>query len=546
MLFAGLSTLVVLGSRSDAAALRDLYENGFQPMLALQETDRQLKEVRFRLAGVLLDQIPIPGSRNHLKEVRDGVPVTWKNYVAASHAAEGARQELVGQIEKGLAKFESFAQELETAYVNNDRKKLTTLLEDDWPAVHIELVKPLELLLPLAVKEAEAVYLEHSASSARRQISAIVGLVTGSLFLAGFLIWFYRRMQDAFGQIVASMRRLAGGDLGVQLDCRACAETVTIGNEFGAALAQLNILVSRIHGIAEKMQLASAEMAHGNAELSTRTTQQAASLEETAASMEEMTTSVSQNAENARKASQLSAGASDLAGNGGQVVGAVVNTMTGISQSSKKIADIIGVIDSIAFQTNILALNAAVEAARAGEQGRGFAVVAAEVRVLAQRSAVSAKEIRQLIMDSAERVDAGSQEAEAAGQTMSEIVESVKRVNTLIAEISTASREQSQNLSEVSQTVQQLETVTQQNASMFEEATAVSLEVEEQASALMRAVEGFKLDERNRAVPEAPVPGMESEPSNILALTKRARNMAMPALKAPRKRGNNRTGQYLG
>lgn len=487
----GLSALVIVGSRSDAAALRELYERGFQPMLALQEVDRQLKEVRFRLAGVLLEQIPVPGSRNHLTEVRESAPAAWKRYAAASQASQSARHELVSQIDKGWQNFALFAGELESAYTQNDRKKLSTLLEEDWPNIHLTLVKPLEQLLPHAIKEAEGVYAARSAAASNRQMTAIAGLLVGGLFLAAFLIWFYRRLRGAFAQIVDAMRQLASGNLGARLECRASSETVVIGQEFSNALVQVNGLVARIQDIASHMQLVSVEIARGHEELSTRTSEQAASLEETAASMEEMTATVTQNADNARKASKLSEDASKVAQQGGQAVGAVVSTMTGISDSSKKIAEIIGVIDGIAFQTNILALNAAVEAARAGEQGRGFAVVASEVRGLAGRSADAAKEIRQLIVDSVSRVEAGSRQVSAAGQTMSAIVDSVQSVNRLIAEISTASQEQAQSLAQVSDTVQQLESVTQKNAALVEEASAASME--EQAEALMHAVGGFQV-----------------------------------------------------
>jgi methyl-accepting chemotaxis protein len=262
---------------------------------------------------------------------------------------------------------------------------------------------------------------------------------------------------------------------------------------------QLGRLVDSIREASSSIQISSAEIAQGHADLSARTEHQASSLEQTAATMEEMMATVSQNSGNAIKASEHAAAASAVAARGGQAVGTVVSTMTGIAESSKKIADIIGVIDSIAFQTNILALNAAVEAARAGEQGRGFAVVASEVRSLAQRSATASKEIRQLIMDSVGRIDAGSRQVAEAGKTMDEIVASVQRVNGLITEISAASQAQAQSLSQVSSTVQQLEKVTQQNAAMVEQATAVSASLEDQASALTRAVGNFKLSEEGGA-----------------------------------------------
>jgi len=292
---------------------------------------------------------------------------------------------------------------------------------------------------------------------------------------------------------------LAQGDLTHHIEVRGRDELGQLLLSLKRTVDQQNRIVREIKRASDSVGTAARDIAQGHADLSTRTEEQASSLEQTAASMEQMTATVSQNAENAKKASQHASAASDVAARGGKAVGAVVTTMSGISASSKKIADIIGVIDGIAFQTNILALNAAVEAARAGEQGRGFAVVASEVRSLAQRSAAAAKEIRQLISESVARIDAGSKQVAEAGKTMDEIVESVKRVNGLIEEISAASQEQSQSLTQVSDTVQQLEKVTQQNAAMVEQATAASASLEEQASALTRAVGSFKLSESGRA-----------------------------------------------
>jgi methyl-accepting chemotaxis protein len=248
----------------------------------------------------------------------------------------------------------------------------------------------------------------------------------------------------------------------------------------------------------------SAQIAQGNQDLSQRTEEQAGTLEETASSIEELTSTVHQNAENARQASQLAVNASQVARRGGEVVGQVVDTMTGISTSSKKIADIIGVIDGIAFQTNILALNAAVEAARAGEQGRGFAVVAAEVRNLAQRSAAAAREIKDLIGESVGKVDAGTRLVDAAGQTMEEIVASVKRVSDLITEIAAASEEQSAGIAQVNTAITQMDQVVQQNASLVEEAAAATESMKAQADALLRTVSRFELGGAAAASP-APV-----------------------------------------
>ena len=252
-------------------------------------------------------------------------------------------------------------------------------------------------------------------------------------------------------------------------------------------------VVSGVRGYAEGVSTASAEIAQGNHDLSSRTESQASALEETAASMEELGSTVRQNADNARQANQMAMNASTVAVQGGEVVSQVVETMKGISTASNKIADIIGVIDGIAFQTNILALNAAVEAARAGEQGRGFAVVASEVRSLAGRSAEAAKEIKSLISASVERVEQGNIQAEKAGETMTEVVNAIRRVTDIMGEISAASSEQSAGVSQVGEAVTQMDQATQQNAALVEQMAAAAGSLSGQARELVRAVAVFKL-----------------------------------------------------
>jgi methyl-accepting chemotaxis protein len=328
---------------------------------------------------------------------------------------------------------------------------------------------------------------------------ALVAVVAGAL-----LCWLITvSITGPIHAAVATARRVADGDLTVRVDNAGKSETGQLLQALSDMAGKLQHLVGEVASGAHTVADTSAQIAQGNADLSQRTEEQASTLEETASSMEELTTTIVQNAEHAREASQLAIGASEVARKGGHVVGQVVSTMSGISESSRKISDIISVIDGIAFQTNILALNAAVEAARAGEQGRGFAVVAAEVRNLAQRSAAAAKEIKTLIGDSVDKVDAGSKLVHAAGQTMDEIVVSVKKVSDLIAEIAAASQEQSSGVGQVSTAVTQMDQVVQQNASLVEEATAATESMKVQAGALLQMVSRFRLGDGERVVRDA-------------------------------------------
>ncbi|WP_429622491.1 methyl-accepting chemotaxis protein [Stenotrophomonas sp. AN71] len=293
-------------------------------------------------------------------------------------------------------------------------------------------------------------------------------------------------------QVSTLLQAISRGDLTVRMQGDFHGVFARMRDDCNATVDQLKQIVGRIQASASSINLAAGEIASGNTDLSRRTEQQAANLEETAASMEELTSTVKQNAEHARQANQLAIGAHGVASQGGEVVGQVVTTMSAIEASSKKIAEIISVIDGISFQTNILALNAAVEAARAGEQGRGFAVVASEVRTLAQRSASAAKEIKGLIEDSVGKVADGSALVRQAGTTMGEIVASVQRVTDIMADISAASQEQSSGIEQVNQAVVQMDETTQQNAALVEEASAAARSMEEQATLLAEAVSVFR------------------------------------------------------
>jgi methyl-accepting chemotaxis protein len=365
----------------------------------------------------------------------------------------------------------------------------------------------MRVLLTAISKEESSLLAQRAADAAVLHDRTTLVLLGGGLLAAVLAIaiatLLARSITSPLRVALEVARRVAGGDLTARIDKHGRDEVAELMGALHDMNASLVSIVSGVRAGTDTIAMASTEIAAGNQDLSSRTEQQAGALEETASSLEELTSTVKQNADNARQASQMAAAASTVASEGGAVVAQVVETMGAINDAARKIVDITGVIDGIAFQTNILALNAAVEAARAGEQGRGFAVVAGEVRNLAQRAASAAREIKTLIDHSVEQADAGSKLAGQAGATMDQVVTSVRRVTDIITEISAASDEQRQGIGQVNDAVAQMDTVTQQNAALVEEAAAAASAMQDQAASLAEAVRVFVLAPAQAAVEHA-------------------------------------------
>jgi methyl-accepting chemotaxis protein len=493
LMMAGITAIAVLSSKQTRANLNETVNRTKAKSVHVAAMRQSLfrQGLLARNIGVMTDPAAM--------QAEMGKIATEQKAYAAAHAKlveaglSGEEKDIIAEMkqhEQSIAPLMKQAEDYVAAFNARQAMQLLTAqaapIQDKWLAA-------IDRMVDLQTRQIEGDLAEFETESNRANL-LMVAISGISMLLAAGIGWLLMRsivvpLQEAVG--VA--RRVAAGDLGVQVKVHGKDETAQLLEALSEMNTSLTGIVGGVREGTDAIGIASREIASGNADLSARTESQASSLQQTAASMSHLTNIVKQNAENAEQANRLAIDASELAAKGGEVVGQVVQTMGSIKDSSRRIVDIIGVIDGIAFQTNILALNAAVEAARAGEQGRGFAVVASEVRSLAQRSASAAKEIKALIDDSVSRVDTGSRLVDDAGHTMEQVVEAVKRVAGIMGEIAASSYEQSRGIAEVNQAVTQMDDMTQQNAALVEEAAAAAQSMQQQAERLMRAVSVFTL-----------------------------------------------------
>ena len=503
LLLAVVATLGLIGMSKSNEANHQTFARRLASSNAIGEADLLVSRQRAVLDRVALhpdaqdDATQITQANAFATQSMD----SWKQYLALPHDPEEDRLTQVVQSKRD--QFEQTAKVFVDAFGSFDQNKMNQVMMTQFEPSFAAMTDASSQLKKYQYDQAS-----HDYEAAEAHFETLREINLGALslgFLAAFYGWYSlkRVISKPLRMALDQLDAISRGDLTHKVEVSSNDEMGQLLSGLSKMRESLIVIVSSVTSASESIAIATREIAAGNVDLSARTEQQAASLQRTAASMSELTTTVKDNAANAHQANALASSASSVAVRGNGVVGRVVSTMNTINSSSSKIIDIIGIIEGIAFQTNILALNAAVEAARAGEQGRGFAVVASEVRSLAQRSASAAREIKTLIAESVDRVRSGTELVGVAGATMTEVVESIHRVNGIMGDISHASDEQSRGIDQVNQTVSQIDEATQQNAALVEQATAAAQSLQDQAQALKATVAVFRIDGDS----EAAMPG---------------------------------------
>ena len=527
LMLIGVAYLGIHGMQQSNQALHHVVTVNVKKMNALEEMSKSVHVVSrvIRTIALLSDEAVARQEHKKIDDARARYNTAFS--LLEKMPLDEAGKNFVAKIKEDQIAARALNDKFSELVHTNKEEAIQFLLKDVAPA-NTKWQDAIQEFISLQEKKSKSDE-EMAAHAYQSALILMISISTLAVVFGAAVAWFTSRSITTPIDIAVNLAKtVAKGDLTSEIQVNSTDETGQLMQALKEMNANLVDIVGKVRSSTDTINTATAEIATGNLDLSSRTEQQAGSLEETASSMEELTSTVKHNADNARQANQLAISASEIAVKGGAVVTEVVNTMGSINTSSKKIVDIIGVIDGIAFQTNILALNAAVEAARAGEQGRGFAVVASEVRNLAQRSAAAAKEIKILINDSVEQVEIGSRLVDQAGSTMESVVSSIKNVTDIMGEMTLASQEQTSGIEQINEAVTQMDEVTQQNAALVEEAAAAAASLEEQAQMLVQVVSVFKVPDNmsesmaaqntNRRIEPAPARKRATQSSQVKRL----------------------------